>query len=231
MKTLYREVAAGRRVRLHIGALLLLAPGLVIGTFAQGNDDTVFLSPYGSAVEARGTNSLRVSLPFYVHNNAVKPPPRNFAASGYMGDVSCLRVMGGYTNVLQAGTPCIKVVYVPGGRGGWAGLVWQNPADNWGSKPDGGYNLSYARRIEFSARGQSGGEIVEFKMGGAGGEYPDSATVSTGPITLKNEWKRYALDLSDADLSYISTGFGFVVTELDNPKGCVLFVDQVGYFE
>ena len=214
---------------LRAGALIVLF--LAGSVWGQTGDDVILLSPRGSMVRQAETNSVPVSLPFYVHNIAVKPPVKNFAASGYMGDVSCLRVMGGYTNYLQPGVPCIKVVYVTGGVGGWAGLVWQNPADNWGGKPGGGYNLSNAGKLEFSAHGERGGEVVEFKIGGAGGDYPDSATATTGPITLKKEWTRYVLDLHDSDLRYISTGFGFVINDSNNPKGCTFYLDKIAYIE
>ncbi len=226
-----REVGRGRSKRLHIRRLLPVVLLLCVVGSAGADDETVILTPRGSVPRKIVSKPDGVSLPFYVHNNAIKPPPRNFAASGYMGDTSCLRVMGAYTNVLQAGVPCIKVVYVTGGLGGWAGLVWQNPPDNWGDKPRGGYNLIEAKRIEFSACGGEGGEIVEFKIGGAGGEYPVTATVSTGPIPLKKEWTRFVLDLGGADLRYISSGFGFVVTESDNPNGCTFYLDNIGYFD
>lgn len=218
-------------MRLHIQAVIRAVVFLGLGVCAVNAEDVVTLAPRGSVRRKIDASPDPVPLPFYVHNNAVKPPPRRFAASGYMGDTSNLRVMGGYTNVLQEGIPCIKVVYLATGLGGWAGLVWQNPPDNWGDKPRGGYNLLNAKKVEFSARGAEGGEVVEFKIGGAGGEYPDSATVSSGPITLKKEWVRYVLDLGGADLRYISTGFGFVVTELDNPKGCTFYLDNIGYFD
>ncbi len=215
--------------RLH--GVLLLASGVLLSFVPWGwaGDEVVFLVPHGARTNVAKAVTGPVSLPFFVHNNAVKPPPRNFAPSGYMGDVNCLRVMGAYTNVLQEGVPCIKVSYVEGGVGAWAGLVWQNPADNWGTKPRGGYNLTKATKVAFSARGERGGEVVEFKIGGAGGEYPDSATVSTGPISLTPKWVRYVIDLQGADLTYISTGFGFVVTEADNPKGCAFYLDDIGY--
>ena len=231
MKKSLAEAVHGLKTRLLVCALV--AGSLVLGyaASAQMDEDPVLLSPRGSVVRTLDTNSLPVSLPFYVHNIALRPPPRNFAASGYMGDVSFLRVMGGYTDTLQEGVPCIKVVYMAGGVGGWAGLVWQNPADNWGDRPNGGYNLTYARKIEFWARGERGGEIVEFKIGGAAGEYPDSANVTTGPVTLKKDWMRYVLDLRAADLRYISAGFGFVVTEANNLSGCTFYLDKIGYVE
>ena len=70
---------------------------------------------------------------------------------------------------------------------GWAGVAWQNPANNWGEF-DGGYNLTKAKKLSFWARGDKGGEIVEFKLGGTAANYPDSENLTTGALTLKNEW-------------------------------------------
>lgn len=168
-------------------------------------------------------------MPFYVHNVAIDPPPKNFAASGFMGDASDLRVMGAYSNLLQKGIPCIKVVYTGKGVSGWAGVAWQNPADNWGDKAQGGYNLNSATHLVFWARGERGGEVVVFKIGGAAGLYPDSTTLSIGPITLTPHWTQYVIDLQEENLDYISTGFSFVLSAMENPNGCVFYLDDISY--
>ena len=214
------------------GCVLVCVSGLFLlsgeATAETGDVPTVYLVPRMARTNVFIT-SRPVAMPFYVHNNALNPPPRHFAASGYMGDVSDLRVMGAYTNLLQKGVPCIKVVYTGQGSSGWAGLAWQNPADNWGDKPRGGYNLTKARQLEFWARGERGGEVVEFKAGGAAGQFPDSTTLTIGSITLSNEWVRFVIDLHGEDLGYISTGFAFVLNSMDNPNGCVFYLDHIGY--
>ena len=113
---------------------------------------------------------------------------------------------------------------------GWAGVSWQNPANNWGEF-DGGYNLSKAKKLSFWARGESGGEIMEAKLGGTAANYPDSETLTSGPITLTNVWTEYVLDLSAADLFYISSGFGLSVKQDANPKGAIFYIDDVKYDE
>jgi hypothetical protein len=170
------------------------------------------------------------SLPFFVFNNAVFPPVKNFALSGYMGDVSDIKISGSYSNLHVEGYPTLKVVYGGEGLMGWGGVVWQNPANNWGEF-DGGYNLTKAKRLTFWARGDKGGEIVEFKIGGTAANYPDSDNLSSGDITLSDRWQKYALDLSKADLAYISAGFGFVLKQDMNPDGCTFYIDDVRYDE
>lgn len=168
------------------------------------------------------------AMPFHVFNNAIFPPVKNFALSGYMGDASDVKISGSYKVIHQEGYPTLKVGYTGAGLQGWAGVMWQNPANNWGEF-DGGYNLTQATRLTFWARGKEGGEIVEFKIGGTAANYPDSDNLSTGDITLTRDWTQYAIDLSQAELVYISAGFGFVLKQDMNPQGCTFFMDDIKY--
>ena len=167
-------------------------------------------------------------MPFYVFNNAIFPPVKNFAMSGYMGDISDIKVTGSYSNLHQVGFPALKISYSGSGGMGWAGATWQNPANNWGEF-DGGYNLSAAKKISFWVRGEKGGEIVEFKLGGTASNYPDSDNLSTGDLTLSDKWQQYELDLTSSELFYISAGFGFVCKRDLNPNGCTFYLDDIKY--
>ena len=79
------------------------------------------------------------------------------------------------------------------------------------------------------ARGAKGGEMLEFKMGGITGKYPDSDTVGIGPLALTSEWKEYTIDLTDAELFYISGGLVFAASRMDNPDGFVVYIDEIKY--
>ena len=195
----------------------------------KGGKLSVVRQPAGS-VDARAPfkTGEAVILPFYVMNNSALPPPRNFALSGFMGDIADLIAVGGYSNELNEGRASLKVKYIPKGALGWAGAVWQNPANSWGTF-DGGYNLSPARLLTFWACGAKGGEIVTFNCGGTTGTYPDSDSLSSGPLQLSKEWMQYVMDLSGIDLRYISAGFGFSVSREMNPDGCVFFLDDIRY--
>ncbi len=171
-----------------------------------------------------------VGMPFHVLNNKVLPPVMNFALSGFMGDAADLRVSGGYAAMLRAGYPSLRVSYMPAGSSGWSGALWQNPANNWGTF-DGGYNLGRAKTMEFWSRGERGGEVVSFVVGGTAANFPDSDAFATGAIELSDEWQEYVIDLADVDLRYISAGFGFVVKRDENPYGCTFFLDDVRYEE
>jgi len=215
--------------------LVVLCWGLCLPVYADGPaaiSQPVVIVPktMPTKVKIFGIRKDPVPMPFYVYNNAAVPAVNNFAPSGYMGDVGDIKVMGSYTNLHQADVPCLKIGYGAGGDMGWGGLIWQNPANNWGEL-DGGYNLTKAKKLSFWARGENGGEVVEFKLGGMAAKHPDSDTVSTGSITLKKDWTQYKLDLNSANLAYISGGFGVVLKQDNNPKGCTFYLDDIKYEE
>lgn len=227
-----------RRMMLFVGAVLVCVAVYSV-VYAQdaepaaaqpvvGQPVRLFPKVAPTKISVRGDMKEPQAMPLYVYNNSLTPPAKSFAASGYMGDVGDIRVMGGYTNMYQVGVPCLKVMYAAAGDMAWGGVMWQNPANNWGDA-DGGYNLTKAKQLSFWARGEKGGESVEFKLGGMAAKHPDSDSVSTGDVLLKNLWTQYTLDLSAANLSYISAGFGFVLKQDANPNGCTFYLDDVKY--
>ncbi|MEK6733085.1 MAG: hypothetical protein AABY55_05600, partial [Candidatus Omnitrophota bacterium] len=110
-----------------------------------------------------------------------------------------------------------------------AGMYWQSPANNWGDKK-GGFDLTGATKLTFWARGAKGGERVEeFKLGGITGLYPDSDIAGIGPVMLTQDWKRYEIDLSGKDLSYISGGFCWATNIDVNPDGATFYLDDIKY--
>jgi len=155
----------------------------------------------------------------------------HFAPSGWMGDYGDLKINPGAVEKPHNGKTSMKVTYsakMTQGAG-WAGIFWQQPANNWGDRK-GGYNLTGASKITFWARGEKGGEkISEFKIGGISGEYPDSDSQSMGPVVLGNEWQKYTIDLKDKDLSNIIGGFCFSASKDDNPDGFVIYFDDIVY--
>jgi hypothetical protein len=158
-------------------------------------------------------------------------PGNHYIQSGWIGDYQGLKFQDDIVLDDNSKNTCIKISYDPQKDGpGWAGIFWQNPVNNWGNKR-GGYNLVGKKELIFSAKGERGGEIISDFISGAVqiGEYPDSSYSRIGPIVLTKEWRQYRINLKNKDLSYISGGFGFVVQEKDNPKGCVFFIDDIYY--
>ena len=109
----------------------------------------------------------------------------------------------------------------------WAGILWQYPPNNWGDL-DGGIDLTGATKLTFWARGECGGEIINaFKCGGMLGAYPDTGSAHITRIELGREWARYEINLTDIDISYISSFFTVVMNKISNPDGCTIYLDDI----
>jgi hypothetical protein len=95
-----------------------------------------------------------------------------------------------------------------------------------------GYNYSKngLSKVVFWAKGEHGGEILEFKAGGInnpGKKYRDSFLASTGRLPLTKEWKRYIIDLSNADLSSVIGGFAWIASaDYNHGKQITFFLDS-----
>jgi hypothetical protein len=103
---------------------------------------------------------------------------------------------------------------------------------------DAGLDLRGAAKLTFCARGETGGERVEFFMGGLGRDganiapYPDTSDKrSLGYVSLSNEWRRYEIPLAGADLSRIGCGFGWAADRINNTDRSSLrfYLDDIKY--
>ena len=170
------------------------------------------------------------AMPFYIYADK-GGMVNHFIPAGWMGDYNDLKINLGSDENPYFGETCIRIAYSNEATNGarWAGIYWQNPANNWGSI-DAGYDLSQAKKLTFWARGEKGGErIEEFKVGGIMGDFSDSDTAAIGPVVLEKDWKKYEIDLSGKDMSFIIGGFCFS-TNLDvNPDGATFYLDEVRY--
>lgn len=94
----------------------------------------------------------------YSHQPGKKP---HYVPSGYMGD-SDLVLSATTLKADDKEDVCLKVNYRGTGPKGWAGLYWQDPANNWGERPGrAGYDLRGAARLSFRARGSGRGESAK----------------------------------------------------------------------
>ncbi len=155
----------------------------------------------------------------------------HYIPSGWMGDYGDIKMDENCKDNPHSGKTCIRFDYSAKGKQGanWAGIFWQNPPNNWGEKK-GGFDIRGAVKITFWARGEKGQErIMEFKVGGLSGTYPDSDSVGIGPIDLTAQWTQYTIDLPDADLSYINGGFCWATNADSNPDGAVFYLDDIQY--
>lgn len=153
-----------------------------------------------------------------------------YVPSGWMGDYAAIKAEYSTTNNPHSGVYCQKWIY--SGKKtqgvGWAGVCWQNPPNNWGTM-DGGFNLSKFTKLNFWARGENGGEIIQFGMGGILGKYQDSTRTDPMKISLTKEWKQYTIDLKGKNLKHIICGFMWIADKAENPKGCTFYLDDIVY--
>ncbi len=184
-----------------------------------------------AAKSTSSPNSTSSFKPFvvYLDKGSVE---NHFVPSGFMPDGKCLLINDIWQDKCHGGKTCIKINYdVACSKQGqkWAGIYWQNPANNWGSRK-GGFDLNGAVKLIFWAKGDKGGErIEEFKVGGLTGDYPDSDAAVIGPVVLAPEWKQYTIDLRGKDLSYISGGFAWATNVDVNPETCVFYLDDLKF--
>ncbi len=191
-------------------------------------DDIKFEYDPNLKAETKGPEPMPFAV--YIDKRSVE---NHFVPSGFMGDYSDIKMNDASEEDPHSGDTCIKFVYTAKASRGarWAGVYWLEPANNWGQL-DKGYDLSKARKLTFWARGAKGGERIEaFKVGGIQNNYSDSDSAEIGPIVLSKEWKKYTIDLSGKDMSYIIGGFCWVTNADVNPEGCTFYLDDIVYEE
>ena len=209
---------------------------LIKGTGSTGYDYTCL---YTLNVEP-SSNSEPTSAPTSTTTTATPLPQSTisiakiFFPSGWMGDYNDIKINPGASDNPHSKPACIEIRYTAAKTqgNGWAGIYWQYPDKNWGEKA--GKNLTGMTKLTFWARGKTGKEFAEFKVGGINNENEknhDSIIdpISTGLINLGIEWQKYVIDLSGQDLSSIIGGFCWVANTDENPTGCTIYLDDIQY--
>jgi hypothetical protein len=166
----------------------------------------------------------KVKLPFVLYGPGQKDLP--YIWSGWTAsDMHALHMDEKCTVQPHAGDVCMKCQFTD--SQGWAGIIWQSPANDWGDK-FGGYNISGASKLTFWARGETGGEIVNFRLGVIKDKkFNDTASASLENVKLTTHWKQYSIDLTGKDLSDIKTGFSWGVAAAGSP--ITFYLSQVQY--
>jgi hypothetical protein len=168
-------------------------------------------------------DAFRVRLPFVVYADQGSEEP--YAPSGWMGDYRAIE-MDPHCRILpKEGRKCLQATFTR--SGGWGGVVWQSPANDWGDAP-GGFDLTGAKALKFWARGERGGERARFGVGilGRDKKYHDTARREI-EVTLTRGWKRYTIGLAGEDLSRIKSGFYWVVGGAEGPL--TFYLDDIRY--
>jgi len=138
------------------------------------------------------------------------------------------------------GASCSRFTYSPGGS--WGGVYWwslecgeSGAEEAWDRVragtcginvlEAGGFSTIY--RLTFWARGERGGEVVEFKIGGT--DVSPKPGRSTGKVSLESDWKPYEIDLEGLDLTNAIGLFLWIATDMDNPEGATFYLDSVQF--
>ncbi|HEV7301937.1 MAG TPA: glycoside hydrolase family 2 TIM barrel-domain containing protein [Tepidisphaeraceae bacterium] len=167
--------------------------------------------------------AAKANLPLVVYADSQPTVP--YIPSGWMGNTDAIAMEERNTNNPHSGTTSMKFTYRASDNFG--GVVWQSPANDWGDLP-GGFNLTGAKRLSFWARGEEGGEKVEFKLGILKDKpFNDSSESGIAPVTLTKDWKEYEIDLTGKDLSTIKTGF--VWTLAGQGKPVTFYLDDIRF--
>jgi hypothetical protein len=168
-------------------------------------------------------DALRVRLPFVVYADSAREEP--YTPSGWMGDRQAIRMDPHWKTMPKEGKRCLRVDFTRGG--GWGGVVWQSPANDWGDEP-GGFDITGATALSFWARGEHGGEKAKFGVGilGTDKKYHDTSRREL-EVTLTRRWKRYAIGLVGEDLGRIKSGFYWVVGGMGEPL--TFYLDDIRY--
>lgn len=181
----------------------------------------------------------------------VSSPGDHFYGRQLMPDASApVTMVGDWIVDPHTGATAIRSEFVASQP--WGGIYFQNgllpdgavsPVLNFGSTPNAGIDLTGATELTFWAKGEKGGEKIEFFMGGIGrnastgapiAPFPDStprvpSAGSDALVVLTTEWKQYRIDLRGRDLSYVLGGFAWTATSEANPNGAVFYLDDIQY--
>ena len=185
-------------------------------------NNPVSVGPTPPRAGSGGIKSAKIPLVLYSEAGGTWP----YQPTGWMGNMQALTMNMNSSEKPHSGSTCIRVDY--NDKKGGAGVVWQDPANDWGDQA-GGYNLSAAKVLTFWARGQSGGETLYFGVGmiGPGKKFPDSTGVKLENVTLTTEWKQYSIPLAGKDLSCIKSGFYWRFDSTDKP--ITFFLDDIQF--
>ena len=170
--------------------------------------------------------------PIYVYADWMAPH-NHFVPEGFMGCYQGIDMDEKDTSSPYSGSTSIKITYTPlaSCKQKWAGVYWWDPPGGDWCRKEGGYDLTGWTKLTFWARGENGGEPVEFKVGGLmkpDGQACDSIVIpyTTDPMTLTDTWTQYSISLYGADLSHIAGGFVWV-TNSEDP--ITLYLDEIRF--
>ena len=189
-----------------------------------------------------------------VYDDVSSAGNRFHALARFPDETALVTNTGSYSADRHSGATAMRATFLPGGYN-FGGFVFQNgvlpngttaPLLNFGTEPNAGFDLTGAESLTFWARGEQGGEVVDFFMGGVGWNgnvvnnpctpahqalcpYPDSTPAVRITATLTTQWTQYTIALAGRNLSYVLGGFGWGVNGALNPTGASFLLDDIQY--
>ncbi|MEO0096695.1 MAG: T9SS type A sorting domain-containing protein [candidate division WOR-3 bacterium] len=115
---------------------------------------------------------------------------------------------------MYSGITCIKAIYFAQ-QAEWAGVGWYDSL---------GYDLTGAETCSFWAKGENGGEVIRFEVGG-----PYDSIYRSITVILSDTWQKYYIDLRGGNLRNLKRGFCFVAERTNNPSGCTFYLDDIKF--
>ena len=196
---------------------------------------------------------------FWVYQDSGSAGNHFFEWMKFPDEKAAVDISGSWTETKYSGATAIRCTFWNLNGRNYGGFLFQNgilkgddkaPKENFGTEANAGLNLTGATQLSFWARGENGGEVVRFFMGGIGWDttgflrrpqkpctekvegpcpYPDSTPKVMIQSVLTREWKKYVIDLKGRDLHYVLGGFGWYADAVSNPEGAVFYVDDIQY--
>ncbi|MDR0864348.1 MAG: hypothetical protein LBO74_05380 [Candidatus Symbiothrix sp.] len=159
----------------------------------------------------------------------------DFFPYGYMGCTKKISLNPAYSTDPHSASKCFKIEFTSScdNNNGWAGVYWTNKENNWGERPGRDFSKSGFTKITFWAKGNKGGEMIEFGSGGIDEtpefQYKDSYEKCKTREILTNKWTQYSINLSGADLSSVIGGFYWSAEWQANPNGVIFYLDDIQF--
>ncbi|MDR1876470.1 MAG: hypothetical protein LBQ84_02460 [Flavobacteriaceae bacterium] len=186
-------------------------------------------------------------LPF--SSTPPRPPGYNigneFHPAGYMGCFDKLDINPAYTIEPLSSPHCykVKVDFSDSCSAGFSGVYWTNTVDNsganWGQHSGTDLSNKGFSKVTFWAKGQKGGEVIEFGSGGINNtkdlkfkykdSYAEKYPTEGRNVTLTNSWQLYSIRLGKEDLSSVIGGFFFIVNRQANSTGITFYLDDISF--
>jgi len=165
---------------------------------------------------------------------------------GEGGTILSVGIDGSFSQLRHSGATSTRFSLQRVAANNYGGFVFLNgtldlcetrPSLNFGTVENAGVDLTGAIALTFFARGETGGERVQFFMGGVGhrdfAPFPDSALETKIDVILTDEWQQFTIPLAGrSDLGGVLGGFGWVASAGENlsfPDQIVFFVDEIQY--